>query len=181
MAECLTVQEIGNIAGGSTTSSSFPNVNECPNKTEAESNWNVTVTDDASTNELVTSAKKAMRRIYVQWNNESSNFTFNLHLNTNVGGFDFTKDSEEYYVDVSYDKTNLIVYDISGTIGNIDKYSWSAEIILATSSYIPQESVWSQRLNALQVVRLDNYSINKNYYMGTKEEYYLYVDLIEGA
>ena len=180
MAECLTVQEISNIAGGSSTSSNFPNVNECPNKTEAESNWKVTVTDGASTNELVTSAKKSMRRIYVHFDNESDKFTFNLHLNTNVGGFDFTKDSEEYYVDVSYDKTNLIVTDVLGTIGNTDKYDWLAQLALYNGSYT-QTVVWSQRLQPLQAVTLENYPINRNYYMGSSDIYHLYVNLIEAA
>lgn len=184
MAECLTVQDISDIAGGSSTSSNFPNVNECPNKTEAESNWKVTVTDDASTNELVTSAKKSMRRIYVDFYKEKNWLSFKLHLNTNVGGFDFANDEEHYYVDVPYSKDHLIVTDISGTIGNTDnEYSRLALLSVVGENvyddqYADSCTVWTQKLQPLETVTLENHRIDHDYYMNPfYDQYQLFIYL----
>lgn len=178
MAECLTVQEISNIAGGSSTSSNFPNVNECPNKTEAESNWKVTVTDDASTDELVTSAKKATQRVSVHFVKGSRAYDINLHLDTSVGDFDFTDNEHWFYVDVPYDETALTVYKLTGNISLPNAMSsWGAVIGITDQSSIGStDYVWSKRNIPWNKVEYIDITIDKTYDLGSSDPFVLYVE-----
>ena len=83
---------------------------------------------------------------------------------------------------MSYDKTNLIVTDISGTIENTDKeHDWIPTLDAAAGSgntiYYEPRIVWSQNLHPLEAVTLENYSINRDYDMGPHDHYDLYITL----